>query len=846
MRQLALIVAAAAAALAVTGAAQAGRAPLPAQKHALAAVNRAAKTGRLDAASAAAARAEITRATHLIRTLPAGRREHVNVALAEIGAFTGKLTKPRAVSLIGQLKLNDDYFSKHYAPAPKTDVTDADGVVYRYFAGRCLEFHPLANFGALNALVAKGDADATRRLADALIARGIYQKGGGIAWEYTFPFGGSVPWLSGMAQAVAAQAFARAAGLVDDQTNTYMREAHAAFATIPGHLLTTVPAGPWIRLYSFERLQVLNAQLQAVVSLTTYAGDAEDAQAGALAARMAKAAVSTLPRFDTGYWTYYALPDDPSPLDYQQFVVQLLKKLGPSDARFADAANRIAAYQKQPPAFMLANAGVAQVRFWLSKPSSVQVISGAGPEKRLSLSGGWHTLAWNVPKRPGIYPVQIKAVDWAGNRASFDALPIVRATASLAAEKPKKKPKRTAASAPAAAPPSFVVGTGLADPAHLPLAQKAGLRVVRVGVAYPAGATTPDPGIVAALQSLTASSGVIVELNVTPPLPVDPPAVAALAAYAASLAQQVPTLRDLVLAPAPSPLTATPTVYATVFAAVRDAVHGVVPTLPVAAAIDGAQKPKSTVPALARALGGVAPDAIAFRPAPQPATNLWTAANVPQLVAALAKGFGGTAPPVLIDGIATPTTIPPAEAAPYAGAPPATGAVSAVTQGTQYAAAITAAACSPSVSAVILDRLVDDPASAPTGIYYASGDAKEGLNAIAAAVANAQRGLTVCPGVAMAAAASTITFPTSLSSAAATSTQLGCVRDCVYLVTLDDSAGRPVVATRGLLTGGAAPATVKLPQAKLAAGTYKVDVRLASQVNPGTVTRLVSPAISVG
>jgi len=841
VKELTLIIAAAVA-LFAAGAAQAGRAPLAAQKQALAAVSKAAKSGKIDAVSAAAARAEITRATHLIRTLPAGRREHVNVALAELGAFTGKLTQPRAVSLIGQLKLNDDYFSKHYAPAPKTDVTDADGVVYRYFAGRCLEFHPLANFGALNALVAKGDAEGTRRLADALIARGVYQKGGGIAWEYTFPYGGPVPWLSGMAQAVAAQSFARAARLVIDQTNVYMREAHAAFATIPGHLLTSVTAGPWIRLYSFQKLQVLNAQLQAVVSLTTYAGDAEDAQAGALAARMAQAAVSTLPRFDTGYWTYYALPRDPSPLDYQQFVVQLLKKLAPSDARFADAASRFATYEKQPPAFMLANAGVAQVRFWLSKPSSVQVVSGAGPEKRLSLSGGWHTLAWNVPKRPGIYPVQINAVDWAGNRASFEALPIVRATSTLT----PKKPKRTTAAAPAATLPSFAVGAGLEDPARLPLAQKAGLRVVRLGVAYPAAATAPDPGVVTTLQSLTASSGVVVELNVTPPFPVDPTGVAALAAYAASLAQQVPALRDLVLAPAPSPAVVTPTAYATVFAAVRDAVHGVVPTLPVVAAIDGAQKPKSTVPALARALGGVAPDAVAFRPAPQPATNLWTAANVPQLVAALAKGFGGTAPPVLIDGLATPTAIPPAEAAPYVGAPPTAGAVSPVAQGTAYAAAITAAACSPNVTAVILDRLVDNPTAAPSGIYYANGDAKEGLNAVAAAVANAQRGLTVCPGVAMPAVASTIAFPSALASGTATPVQLGCSRDCVYLVTLDNAAGRPVVATRGLLTGGAAPVSVTLPKATLAPGVYTVDVRLASQVNPGKVTRIVSPAISAG
>lgn len=834
------------AALAAAGAAQAGLAPLPAQKAALVAVGKAQKSGRLDGPSAAAARAEITRATHLIRTLPAGRREHVDVALGEIGGFTGKLTQPRMLSLLGELKANEDYFAKHYAPAPKTDVADADGVVYRYFAGRCLEFHPLANFGALNALIAKGDVDGTRRLADALIARGIYQQGGGIAWEYTFPYGGPVPWLSGMAQAVAAQAFARAATLVPDRATAYMREAHAAFATIPGHLLTSVAAGPWIRLYSFQKLQVLNAQLQAVVSLTTYAGDAKDTAAGALAARMANAAVASLPRFDTGYWTYYALPSDPSPLDYQQFVVQLLKKLAPSDPRFADAASRIAAYQKQPPAFMLANAGVAQVRFWLSKPSSVQVLSGAGPEKRVWLADGWHTLSWNVPKRPGIYPVLIKAVDYAGNRASFEALPIVRATSTLTPKKPaKKKPKRATAGTTVDTP-SFVVGASLPDLSQLSRAQRLALRVVRLGVAYPAAATVPDPGLVAALQSLVASSSVVAELNLTPPLLTDATSVSALATYAASLAQQVPTLRDLVLGPAPAAGVATAAVYATLFAAVRNAVHTAAPGVPVAAAIDGAQKPKSTVAALARALGSTPPDAIAFRPAPRPAANLWTAANVPALVAALGKGFSNTVPPVLIDGLAVPTTIPAAEAAPYAGAPPAAGAVSGVAQGSAYAAAITAAACSPNVSAVIFDRLIDDPAASPTGLYYASGDPKEGFKAVATAVANAQRGLTVCPGIAVLTTATTAAFPATLTSAVPASMQLACDRDCVYLVTLDNAAGLPVVATRGLLTGGAAAATVTLPKAMLAPGSYTLDVRLASQVNPGTVTRVVSPPIVVG
>ena len=94
--------------------------------------------------------------------------------------------------------------------------------------------------------------------------------------------------------------------------------------------------------------------------------------AAALAARMQTAAAATLPSFDTGYWTYYSLPHEPSPLDYQQYVVQLLKKLAPADPRFADAAVRFGAYEQQPPAFQVANAGLGTVRFWLSKPATVR------------------------------------------------------------------------------------------------------------------------------------------------------------------------------------------------------------------------------------------------------------------------------------------------------------------------------------------------------------------------------------------------------------------------------------------------------------------------------------------
>jgi hypothetical protein len=62
-------------------------------------------------------------------------------------------------------------------------VTADDGVVYRSFSGKGLEFHPLAEFAALNGLAAAQDAGRTRARADALLARAIPSRP---VWEYSF------------------------------------------------------------------------------------------------------------------------------------------------------------------------------------------------------------------------------------------------------------------------------------------------------------------------------------------------------------------------------------------------------------------------------------------------------------------------------------------------------------------------------------------------------------------------------------------------------------------------------------------------------------------------------------
>jgi hypothetical protein len=341
---------------------------------------------------------------------------------------------------------------------------------------------------------------------------------------------------------------------------------------------------------------------------------------------------------------------------------------------------------------------------------------------------------------------------------------------------------RSTAAAPVA-PPPLVVGSAIDDPSQAAQAQKLGLRVVRFGVVWPAGASVPDPTLVAALQGVPPGMSELVELN-TGTVPADDAGRTALASYAASLAQQVPALTRLVLQPAAS---APADSYAAAFAAVRDAVHAASTSAAVGVAVDGAQAPKATVTSLGRALGAVTPDFVAFRPAPQPVAGQWAITNIAQLTAALAQAFD-TPPAILLDGVIAPS--------------PST---------------ITGLACSATVAGIVLDRL---------------GDA----SAIAQVAADAQRGNTVCPGLALQATATTLTFPDTPRAPV----QLACERDCLYLVTLDDASGRPMVATRGALTGGASATAISLPAAKLPAGSYRFDVRLVSRTNPGTITRTLS------
>jgi hypothetical protein len=383
-------------------------------------------------------RAAVSRAVHDANTLAPLRADVVASQLSQLTPLSSSYTSPRALSLFSQLAANLLYLETHRLPDARVDIADDDGVVYRWFPRLGFEFHPLANFGALNNDAAAGDVDATRTLADALLARAI-PHGKRLIWEYQFRFGGGrPPWASGMAQAVAAQALARSSALLGD---TSLGAASVrAFASVPPFLLS-LPSGPWIRLYGFNGQVVLNAQLQSILSLLEYAQTSSDAAASVLAQRLSATAQALFPRFDTGDWSRYELGGGYAPRDYEKFVTDLLAKLAQQtqDPFWIATSQRFHAYYYDPPQVTQPAAppeiwpqpldgylDVAPIQITLSMRASVS-ISIAGKVSTYRLNAGTRTITWKPPPglAQGTYPVQLSASSYGGHRATVTLAPVV-------------------------------------------------------------------------------------------------------------------------------------------------------------------------------------------------------------------------------------------------------------------------------------------------------------------------------------------------------------------------------------------------------------------------------------
>jgi hypothetical protein len=400
-------------------------------------LDRAQAKGRLTAAEADAYRGTVSRAASELPRLPSSRYRNLAAVVHEVAGFWKGYDEPRGRTLFGMLDFNVRWFSDHWDQKPGTDVVDySDGTWYRAFPGLGFQFHPLENFGKLNNFVTQQNASRASQLAQALLARAVVRNGG-LAWEYYFGFdGGQPPWISGMAQAVAAQALARAGTQLPDPSLT---AASRRVYTTVSTLLRRVATGPWIRLYAFNDETVLNAQLQTILSLQDYATQTGDQTAAALASELRSAADGLLPQFDTGYWSLYSLGGPEATLDYHQFVVRLLTSLAnrTQDPTLVTYAQLFGADLTEAPVVKAGAAPApiypwpadgyrdgARYPFWVSKRSTVRlVIAYAGPP--LVVSRGWHVLAWS-PGRidPGSYTPKLDAVDLAGNASETELPPV--------------------------------------------------------------------------------------------------------------------------------------------------------------------------------------------------------------------------------------------------------------------------------------------------------------------------------------------------------------------------------------------------------------------------------------
>src|SRR5437763_7459574 len=218
-------------------------------------IARAQGAGRIDQATASDYRGVATAAGNVLPKLRSSRYKNLAAVVHQVAGFWKGYDAPRGRTLFAMLGFNTRWFTSHWDQKAGTDVVDySDGTWYRAFPGIGFQFHPLEHFGKLNNFVAQKNDARADQLAQALLARSVVRFGG-LAWEYYFRFGGGrPPWISGMAQAVAAQALSRAGTLLGDPTLT--SAAQRAYQTVPA-LTRSVSTGRWIRIYVFNNDAVM-------------------------------------------------------------------------------------------------------------------------------------------------------------------------------------------------------------------------------------------------------------------------------------------------------------------------------------------------------------------------------------------------------------------------------------------------------------------------------------------------------------------------------------------------------------------------------------------------------------
>lgn len=270
-------------------------------------------------------------------------------------AGRGDLTASRLPAIFTTLKRNREWWAtgRLLSYGERVEFNDSE-LVWQYYPGEGIQLQVLGTFGKGNGLWMSGDDRRLGELLDEMTTLAS-TRGGALAWEYYFYFGGGrPPWASAMAQATGVQVYARAAQKL--KKPAYLKTASKAIKLFSVDATTGVStktsAGRRFLLYSFAPgQQVINGFVQTLVGLNDYWEISRDARARTLFQAGERQARLDLRATDTGAWALYQVGGAESDLSYQELLTGFIHNLcDRAEIDFwCDTDKRFRGYLKEAP-----------------------------------------------------------------------------------------------------------------------------------------------------------------------------------------------------------------------------------------------------------------------------------------------------------------------------------------------------------------------------------------------------------------------------------------------------------------------------------------------------------------
>ena len=395
-----------------------------------------------------------------LRRLDAGRAAELGSVVGAVEALAAQrlLTASRMRPAFLVLRRNTEFWTREAWPAAGHRTSfGRDPAVFQYYPGRGMQLQPLASWGKVNWLARTCLRDRTvarrraacpvralRRAVDGLVGLAA-RRGRFLAWEHYFQWGGGTPpWISGMTQATAVSALARASRALDEPR--WRRAAHRALGAFDAPPPLGVDGGDHFLMYSFAPgLRIFNGELQAVSGVGELAALWPDRRAHRIFRRGERGARAMVTASDTGAWSLYSFAGREATLSYHQLIEEFLGDMCERTDRrtYCDAERRFARYEREPtrigiaPLERLRARHSTAVRFRISKISTVKVRlygrKGLAFSRDMTLPYGVHQVGWTPPAR-GRYRLLIEAQGPSG--------PVGVKARAFRVVLPKPKPKK--------------------------------------------------------------------------------------------------------------------------------------------------------------------------------------------------------------------------------------------------------------------------------------------------------------------------------------------------------------------------------------------------------------------